>query len=129
MITTSKKDFQLFKTEFLKWAENLGLTDIHFNFVHMDICECAYVIGDINQKAYVVTLGKTFVDMEVLPLGFIEYLAYHEAMECVLYELRTLAGLREYNENTINSSIHNIINRFEKTFKVKNNFTVIVEGQ
>ena len=128
MITT-KKDFQLFKTEFLKWAEKLGLTDIHFNFVHMYIDECAYVMGDLNQKAYVVTLGKTFIDMEVLPKGFIEYLAYHEAMECVLYELRGLSGNRDYNENNINSAIHTIINRFEKTFKVKNNFTVEVEGQ
>lgn len=111
---TTKKDFKEFKTEFLVWMKKFGLNDIHFNFIHTLSKNYAQVIGDHNQKAYVVFFSKDFMDMEVLPNGFIKYLAYHEACECLLYRLRTIAMNREFNEDDLDSEVHAVINRLEK---------------
>jgi len=125
---TTKKDFDKFKVEFLKWAKKFGLMDIHFNFVHVDEPESyAHVVGNINQKAYVVFLSKTFLDMKKLPKGFINYLAYHEACECLLYNIRVIASEREFDENILDAAIHDVINRLEKIVGVENNFSVNVE--
>ena len=124
---TTKKDFDAFKQHFIMWINKLGLTDIHINFVHEEEESYAHVIGNIEQKAYVVFLSKTFIDMEKMPKGFMKYLAFHEACECLLYGVRAIASDREFNENTLDSEIHSIINRLEKIFVGDCNFKVEVE--
>jgi hypothetical protein len=111
---TTQKDFDIFKVEFLKWIKFFGLNDIHFNFVYVEHENYAQVIGDHNQKAYVVFFSKEFADMKKLPKGFVKYLGYHEACECLLYRIRTIATNRTFNEDELDSEIHSVINRLEK---------------
>jgi hypothetical protein len=111
---TTKKDFQTFKVDFLKWTSKFGLADIHFDFVHTECTNYAQVVGDHNQKSYVVFLSKDFTDMIEIPKGFIKYIAYHEACECLLYRLRTIAMNREFNPEELDSEVHTVINRLEK---------------
>jgi hypothetical protein len=110
---TTKKDFEKFKTSFIKWIKKLGLADIHFNFIHTEIESYAQVVGDHNQKCYVAMLSTHF-DMDKLPKGFLNYLGYHEACECLLYRLRTVAMNREFNQNELDSEVHTVINRLER---------------
>jgi len=111
---TSKKDFLEFKTEFLKWIDKFGLNDIHFNFIHDDIPNYAQMSGEHSQKAYVVYFSKDFMDLKTIPKGYVKYIAYHEACECLLYRIRTIAIDREFNEDDLDSEIHMVINRLEK---------------
>ena len=126
---TTKKDFDAFKKEFLIWTDKLGLSDIHFNFVHENHESYAHIMGNIEQKAYVIFLSKTFMDMKKMPKNFIKYLAFHEACECLLYGLRTIATEREFDENKLDSEIHSVINRLEKKFVGDCNFEVEVEEE
>jgi len=111
---TTKKDFELFKKEFIKWINKFGLNDIHFNFVWNGKNHYAKVYGEHSQKMYVVFFGKEFTDMEKMPVGYIKYIAYHEACESLLYRIRTIATNREFNEEELDSEIHMVINRLEK---------------
>lgn len=111
---TTKKDFDVFKTEFLVWIHKFGLNDIHFNFVHQESENYAQVIGDHSQKSYVVFFSKDFSDMKTIPKGFAKYMGYHEACECLLYRVRTVAMNREFSELELDSEIHGVINRLER---------------
>ena len=126
---TTKKDFELFKKYFLMYSKKLGMNDIHFNFVHGETESYAHVIGNLEQRAYVIFFSTVFLDMKVAPKNFLKYLAYHEAVECLLYGLRTLAGTREYDENRLDSEIHSVINRLESIMVGDCAFTVEVEGE
>lgn len=125
---TTKKNFLEFKTEFLKWVDKFGLNDIHFNFVYDDGDNYAQVIGEHCQMSYVVFFAKEFPDMNVMPNGYIQYMAYHEACESLLYRIRTIAVNREFDEFELDSEIHKVINRLEKLLRPsKGNFNIEVE--
>lgn len=112
---TNHKDFLEFKSEFIKWITKFGLNDMHFNFVHTTLNEnYAQVMGEHTQKAYAVFFSKDIKDLEKLPNGFTKYIAYHEACECLLYRIRTIATNREFNEEELDSEIHSVINRLER---------------
>ena len=108
---TTRKDFEAFKAEFLRWQKLLGLMDWRVRFHHepLDKDTAACITPDIESRITGVYLG--FVcDHPV------EEAARHEALELLVSDLADVAKQRYVRPDDVVENRHAIIRRLENLF-------------
>ena len=119
-IETTKKDFELFKKEFLKWINFFGLLNWRLFFYHEKTDEDSFAIitCETENRVAGVTLNKIFPAEDYFPEN-IKMVAFHEVCELLLSDISDLAKSRFINETDIDTEIHRIIRTLENTvFKI-----------
>jgi len=115
---TSKKDFEIFKKEFMRWVEIFGLKGHHLNFrleplrtnnsdsfryAEIDICEegkWANVTLNINQNGS----NKTRVKQH----------AKHEAIHLLIHKIGWIGKCRYLNDGEIDNEDERLVRILEK---------------
>lgn len=117
---TSKRDFELFKKEFMKWYEIFGLMHVEVLFQHKfadddedDAQDCyAYTTFDSVGMVSGVVLIKEWDDTK--PTKYlIKKTAFHECMEVFLFHLRDCANSRFIEPREIGEEFHRVIRTME----------------
>lgn len=111
---TTKRDFEFFRVECIKWQENLGLINWAFHFKHTH-----------TKDAYATTAWKTQDRMAVIrfctswddtrPKNDVELkrLALHEVLHVLLAPLISEAQWRYTSEDAIDTAEHAIVRTLE----------------
>ena len=113
-MTTTKKDFERFKTEFLKWVDRFGLKGYRVNFRHKKLESFAEI--DINEtaKATVVSF-TTHIDEDCkFEFSTPEANAKHEAIHLLLYRLEYLGKCRHTQSDEFNEEAEKLVRILEK---------------
>ena len=107
---TSKKDFELFRSETLKWLKRFGLNDWFIEIEHETperndaraIC-----LGCLEDKHAFI---KMDVEWDIKPTSkSIKEAAFHEAAELLLMRFTILAGERFVSERELVEARHSVI--------------------
>lgn len=113
---TTKRDFELFKDNFIKWQHKLGIIDWSLHFTH------ELVEGDYARTYYVLSgavatvhLSTEWDDMRPKNDETIDRLALHETLHLLIAPLVAEAGARYTNQEAIDVAEHSIIRRLENT--------------
>jgi len=109
---TTKKDFEIFKKEFLKWFNVFGLKDWKIYFFHDQIDETSYANITYNVAGRVATVRFNLEHNG--RYNNIKETAFHEVCELLLGKLVAVAEYRYVTENEITEATHDIIRRLEK---------------
>lgn len=112
--------FEIFKAEFIHWANRLGLFDYEITFFFKeDEKDRAFVIGNLESRAVQVTLSTiwknyTPADKE----RDLCHVAFHECMEVFLYNLSGFARMdaAKTTRCEINTEIHRVIRTLENVW-------------
>ena len=113
-LKTTKKDFEKFKTEFLKWYKILNLQDYKIFFEHKDDKDNYANIGiDQSGKIALVSYSTTTDKNDKTP-PTPEENAKHEAIHLFLSRLEFLASLRDYSKNNMYNLIEGKVRVLEK---------------
>ena len=111
---TTKKDFDLFKREFVKWYKKFNLLRYELLFQHMD-SECenalAYCETDPENGYATVTFAKVWNEEPTTYM--IKRIAFHECMELFLGNLVSLAEERFISQRELDSETHRVIKVLE----------------
>ena len=107
---TSKKDYELFKSECRKWQPILNLNDWYIDFEHdliLEKCEaCANM--DLNAKAATLILSTEWVG--VVNDRTVKMAAFHEMCEVFLCQIQMLANERfNVSPEQIVEATHSVI--------------------
>jgi len=116
---TTKRQFQLFKSEAQKWLNKFGLTDWHVEFEH------AKINPDCNAEVYTPSLPSMKVlltlnlepDREDYPDEEIKETALHEVLHVLFMRFSCLAKWRYSTELELDEAEHAIVFRLIKNFK------------
>lgn len=112
MAKTTKKDFELFKKECLKWIKIFGLYSYETSFEH-DVCVKGSVAScEMNINARWANLGLA-KKPSISSKESIKLSAFHEVMEVFIGRLRVCALSRFVNEDEIEEANHEIIRTLE----------------
>lgn len=111
---TSKKDFELYKKECLKWIKVFGLLDWEPYFDHNEKVTESTARCSFNHESKNVTF-TLFQDWEgeIISCETINMCAFHEVMELLLCKMTSLCHERFITENEIQEATHAIIRRLE----------------
>ena len=111
---TTKKHFEVFKKEVMKWVKAYSLLDWNITIEHIELAdngnsaECAYnIIG----KSATIRLNKYFTDTEHFTTQEIKEAAAHEVFELLLCHFGHLAECRYTTDKEIEIARHGIIAR------------------
>jgi len=109
---TTKRHFEIFKKEFLKWRDFWGLFQYRVYFYHGDIDAC-YGRCDADLGAMHATI--TLSDEWPKPINdySIKQTAFHECCELLLARFNVNAYYRHATKNDIEESNHEIIRTLE----------------
>lgn len=110
----TKRDFEIFKKEALKWIEILGLKDWEWHFVFGECSDDSRAEYLIQGAARIVTvyLSNFWNDIGGKSNEEIKKAAFHEVVEVMLYKLRSLA-LRDSNYGNVDAATHKIVRTLE----------------
>ena len=114
-MTTTKKEFETFKQEFIRWQNTFGLTQYRVCFEHRFLSD-AYAIIDINEPgklATVVMCNKVTLDDKAGWKGP-EIHAKHEAIHLLLHRLYWLGTTRCINCGDLEEEWESLVRRLEK---------------
>jgi len=105
---TTRKQFEVFKSEFLRWYERLGLTEWRVRFHHerLEKGVCACVCADCESRLAPVYLGFVLDHS-------IEEVARHEALELLMSEFEDVARSRYVRPDDVVQARHAVIRRLE----------------
>jgi hypothetical protein len=112
----TKKHYKVFKKEFLKWVKHFGLYGNRYYFQHKNVNiknAFAYCIFPDDYDDRVFTIGLPKRTRTRHSMTDIRKVAFHEAMEVLLYRIRFLAGCRYPQQADIDDEIHNLVRIFE----------------
>jgi hypothetical protein len=113
MITT-KKDFERFKVEFLKWVDRFGLKGYEITFLHKKLNDaCAEVWANEKAKMASVTLS-TKRGIEDCKNDTIEDYAKHEAIHLLLNRIRWLGECRFIDDAELPEEWEKLVRILEK---------------
>jgi hypothetical protein len=115
---TTRKDFEAFKAEFLRWQKRLGLLDWRTCFAHDDV-QGAYAEIVANKEGRVSTVFFTTKvdDKNGAKIGYNPVAAgRHEALELLLAEMKQIARARNFTEDGLDAASHAVIRRLENLF-------------
>lgn len=107
------KDFAVFKDEFMRWVDILGMKGWEFLFKHIELIDArAQVMPGQTGRIVVICLntiweGQKVTEYELRRTGF------HEALELFLSKITQLAHERSVTEDDIEEETHNIIRTLE----------------
>lgn len=121
---TTKKDFEIYKTEVHKWIEILSLKDWDLWFIHenllkkeeMGSCSTSYR-GRKATFRLTTHLPRDFSKYGKSIIEIVKNTALHEVLELMLTRLYALAEARDWDESEWEAETHAIINRLQKTLK------------
>ena len=114
---TSKRHFDIFKAEFLKWQKEFGLLSWKITFVHgkAEPSARATIYFDVRSRQATVVLA----DMWEYEIGHdfefeVRQTAFHEAMELFVQRMVSMAdGRISNNRNAVEEEAHAIIRTLE----------------
>ena len=115
MSKTTVKQFDLFRSECLKWIDIFGLKDYEIHFEHSDKAtgngNVAYCIRDCNGRVARLSLCQTWNDNYIVRLSdeSIKLAAFEEVCHIFLYSLSSCANARFVMEHEINEAEHGLI--------------------
>ena len=112
---TSKKYFEKFKAEFLKWQKELGLMQYRIDFFHekLDHSYAEIRVQEL-EKAVRISLNTEISKDSAGVAGGPEEHARHEAMHLLLHRLRWLGGCRYIESTDLDEEWEAIVVRLEK---------------
>ena len=117
MAKTTKKDFELFKSECEKWIEFFGLKGWQISFSYEKLskgkAECTY---NIVNRSVLLSFNKqwnTESENDKITPENIKRDAFHEVSEMLLCKLRNLAEYRFTTQYEIDEAVHEIIRTLE----------------
>jgi len=113
---TSKKYFERFKAEFLRWQKELGLTQYRESFAHKNLDKAfAQLYTQQIDKLFVAYLN-TNIEGD-MPDDGPEAHARHEALHLLLSRLVWLGSSRYIAESELDEEAEAIVVRLEKVLK------------
>lgn len=113
---TTKKDFELFESECLRWLEIFGLNEWDNEFRHEKIDDDAFAqVVHYNESRLAVFSMST--DKTHESDDDIRHNALHEALEALLANLDTMARERKWDEEAWTAERHAVINRIMNVLK------------
>lgn len=125
MNKTTKKHFEIFKKECLKWIEFWGMSDFVVNFLHSDdqqdkgkdgACDTLYVSSHC-----ILILCKEWGDRVPLTNREIRATAFHEVGELLISKFAAVGASRYINQDEEEVARHELINRLQNAiFEVDN---------
>jgi len=112
---TSKKYFERFKAEFLKWQKELGLMQYRIDFSHEKLEDyfASVIVNELDKTAYVILATELDDDTD----GGAEDHGKHEAIHLLTNRLRYLGGCRYVNGSDLDEEWEAITRRLEKVLK------------
>lgn len=111
MAKTTKKDFETFKAECLRWRNTLGLMDWHFYFEHKKIKGAyAETRWDVRGRVLTIAFNTSWEDREVNKEELSEC-ALHECMHVVLADYDCEAKARYANEFDMDRAHEAVVTR------------------
>jgi hypothetical protein len=115
-MTTSEKDFEIFKEEIRFWLKffNLLNWDIDYHHEELDVGDLANVMGNYTQYHADIRFNEHWCE-EYYSEEQIRKVAFHEVVEILLMEIRQLAHLRFVAPEQIEASLHGVIQRLTNT--------------
>ena len=119
MIKTTKKDFELFKTECNKWINHLGLAhfDIKYKWENLDKHDLdGGMTNDSNHVGYATLTLDTEIDDEHCPFS-IKGTAKHEVIHLLVRRLSEAAYYRYSSKQEIYDAEEELVNRL--TYYIK----------
>lgn len=107
---TTKKQFEQFKAEFLRWQERLGLSEwaIYFKRKPMDGAYASVTANTVGRVVTVCFNSNQTDSLDAVASG------KHEALELLLAQLDAVCRARFINLDELDESRHAIIRRLEK---------------
>lgn len=119
MAKTTKRHYELFKQECLKWINIFGMSDWEVYFCHKKVAAdqkkegiLAYCSLDNVSRYATFYLHKDWED-DIVTDKEIKKTAFHEVMELLLGQINCLASERFVTEKQIEEAVHSIIRTFE----------------
>jgi hypothetical protein len=114
---TTPEEFELFKSECLRWIGFFGLTDWKVDFVHEKLnsdgyAECRF--NGVASKFVIMALGISCSKYHRKFLR-IEQTAFHEVCELLLYPLEYLGTARYVQPEEFEPARHGIIRSLENS--------------
>ena len=110
---TSKKYFEQFKAEFLRWLSLLGLTQYEIVFYHQKMkVNSAQVSINERAKLVEVCLSTELPKSDHVDGPLVQ--ARHEAIHVLTYRLRFLGGCRYISDDELDDEWEAITRRLEK---------------
>lgn len=121
MPKTSKKHFDLFKKESLKYIDLLGLREYDILFKHVTLQDSLAGCDVYWQSRHAILyLGKDWNDTNFdLTDQEIKRTAFHEVLEILLMPIRDYANKRNCTPELVDCEIHRIIQTLLNTFHDK----------
>ncbi len=116
---TTKKHFEIFKKEMLKWVNILGLTDWEWFFIHKSITEDAQASVRYNREGRLATVALEPYWYIPVKTRELQRTAFHETIEVLLADYVLVAASRQYNPSEEETERHRIIRRLENSFFTK----------
>lgn len=113
---TTRKQFEAFKAEVLRWQKRLGLTDWRVCFDHGQ-AKGAYGELFANREGRISTVvfanrcdGDGLIGFDPVNTG------RHEALELLLAPMKDIARSRDFRESDLDEAAHAVIRRLESLF-------------
>jgi hypothetical protein len=115
---TSKKYFERFKAEFLRWQKELGLTQYRIDFFHekLDCLYAAMTVWEKEKAARVSLATEISKDSAKIDPGPEEH-ARHEVLHLLIHRLSWLGGCRYITDDDLHEESEAIVVRLEKVLK------------
>ncbi len=112
---TSKKYFERFKTEFLRWQQLFGLTQYRIDFFHEKL-NCRYAEMTIweAEKAAKVTLSTEISKSSVMVDEGPEAHAKHEVIHLLINRLSWLGSCRYITDDDLGEECEAVVTRLGK---------------
>lgn len=110
---TTKKDFELFKSECLRLAKEWGLGDYEYAFFHTRITDGRAAETKRDLEASSMTIWLTTDSGGSEKFDVLET-AKHEMLHVVLAEMGELAQYRYVRPNELEAAEHKTVNRLMK---------------
>ncbi len=108
-----EKDFEVFKDEFTRWVDILGMKGWELIFKHIELVDArAQVMPGQQGRVVVVCLNTMWEGQEVTEYE-LRRTGFHEALELFLSKITQLAHERSVTEADIEEETHNIIRTLE----------------
>jgi len=109
----TQKEFNIFKNEFLYWADIYGLKGWEFIFkCENDPENRASILRELESRIVIVSIANEWVGLP--PDEFnLKRVAYHECCELLLSKLVDLCLDRSITEKQVVEEVHNLIRIFE----------------
>ena len=107
------KDFGVFKDEFMRWVDILGMKGWEFLFKLVELIDArAQVMPGQTGRIVVICLNTVWEGQEVTEYE-LRRTGFHEALELFLSKITHLAHERSVTEADIEEETHNIIRTLE----------------